>query len=104
MTASRQLTTKQKMVDVIQRMPDDATIDDAIDRLNLLKAVALGLRDVEEGRVHDHEEVFDELLNDGTNQVERPGKVRSPRTQAANRKRHARKGARLHPKIKGGSQ
>jgi predicted transcriptional regulator len=69
MTTSRQLTTKQKMVDVIQRMPEDATIDDAIARLNLLKAVAEGLRDVEEGRVYDHEKVFDELLNDGTNQA-----------------------------------
>ena len=40
MTTSHDLTTKKKIVDVIQRMPEDATIDDAINRLRLLKAVA----------------------------------------------------------------
>ncbi len=63
MTTSHDLTTKKKIVDVIQRMPEDATIDDAIYRLQLLKAVAEGLRDVEEGRVHDHDQVFNELLS-----------------------------------------
>ena len=36
MTTSHDLTTKKKIVDVIQRMPEDATIDDAINRLRLL--------------------------------------------------------------------
>ena len=63
MTTSHDLTTKKKIVDVIQRMPEDATIDDAIYRLHLLKAVAEGFRDVEEGRVHDHDPVFNELLS-----------------------------------------
>ena len=63
MTTSHDLTTKKKIVDVIQRMPEDATIDDAINRLRLLKAVAEGLQDVEEGRVHDHDQVFSELLS-----------------------------------------
>jgi predicted transcriptional regulator len=64
MVTSRELTTKAKMVDVIQRMPETATIEDAIYRLNVLKAVAEGLQDIEEGRIYDHDEVFDELLKD----------------------------------------
>jgi predicted transcriptional regulator len=61
---SRELRTKAKMLDVIQRMPEDGTIDDAIYRLGVLKAVAEGLEDAEQGRGRDHDEVFDELLND----------------------------------------
>lgn len=99
MTTSRELTTKRKILDVIQRMPEDATIDDAIERLNLLKGVAEGLRDVEEGRVRDHDEVFEELLNDGASQVEQPGKLRSARTQAENRKGYAKKSSRIRPKL-----
>jgi len=45
-------------------MPENSTIDDAIYRLGVLKAVSAGLKDAEEGRVFDHEELFDELLPD----------------------------------------
>jgi predicted transcriptional regulator len=61
MATSSEFRSKQKILDVIQRMPEDGTIDDAIYRLNLLKAVAEGLEDAEQGRVYDHDEVFDEL-------------------------------------------
>ena len=64
MVTSRELRTKAKMLDVIQRMPEDGTIDDAIYRLGVLKAVAEGIEAAEEGRFYDHDEVFDELLND----------------------------------------
>ena len=53
--------TKQKIVDVVQRMPEDGTIDDAIDRLKLLKAVAEGLKEAEEGGLYDHDDVFNTL-------------------------------------------
>ena len=103
MTASRDLITKRKILDVIQRMPENGTIDDAMQRLSLLKAVAQGLKDVEAGRVQDHDQVFDELLGDDAQDsdgVERSGKIRSARTQAANSKGLAKKGARLRPKAK----
>jgi hypothetical protein len=45
MVTSRELRTKAKILDVIQRMPEDGTIDDAIYRLGVLKAVAEGLED-----------------------------------------------------------
>jgi hypothetical protein len=64
MTTSRDLLTKAKMLDVIRRMPEDGTIDDAIERLRLLRAVAQGLKDAEEGNVIEHDQLFDELLNE----------------------------------------
>ena len=59
MATSHEFRSKQKILDVIQRMPEDGTIEDAIYRLNLLKAVAEGLEDAEKGREYDHDEVFD---------------------------------------------
>ncbi len=105
MTASHDLTTKEKIVDVVQRMPKDATIDDAIYRLNLLKAVAEGIRDVEEGRVHDHDQVFSELLKDhaqNSNRVGRSGKIGSARTKETDRKRSTKRSSGISPKVKRG--
>jgi predicted transcriptional regulator len=97
--------TKEKIVDVIQRMPEDSTIDDAINRLRLLKAVAEGLEDVEQGRVHDHDAVFNELLNDNaqnSSQMERSGKNGSARTKGTDSKRRSTKNSsRIHSKTKG---
>jgi hypothetical protein len=85
-------------------MPEDATIDDAIDRLQLLKAVAEGLRDVEEGRVYDHDEVFNELLNDhaqNSDGVERSGKNRPAGAKKPNRKRSTKRSSKVSSKVKG---
>ncbi len=103
MTTSRDLTTKEKIVDVVLRMPEDASIDDAINRLRLLKAVAEGLQDVEQGRVHDHDDVFNELLNDNaqnSNAMERSGKFRSAPTKGTDRKRNTKSSSRISPKAK----
>ena len=104
MTTSRELRSKHKMIDVIRRMPEDGTIDDAIYRLNLLKAVAQGLEAVEEGRVYDHDEVFDELLKDDTetSSLERTGKNGASRTKGSDRKDGAKRGSRVRSKVKRG--
>jgi predicted transcriptional regulator len=107
MTTSHELMSKKKIVDVIQRMPETATIDDAIERLTLLRAVAEGLSDAEEGRVHDHESVFDELLNDDAqiqSGLERPSKMGSSRVKAAHRKDSAKRRTRVSEKFKTGDE
>src|SRR5712692_7934562 len=105
MTTSHDLTTKKKIVDVIQRMPEDATIDDAIYRLNLLKAVAEGLRDVEAGRVYDHDELFDEIdAKNNTISVERAGGMGRARINETHRKRLARKRGGIRAKTKASHQ
>jgi hypothetical protein len=101
MTNSADLMTKKKILDVIQRMPEDGTIDDAIQRLELLKAVAQGMKDCEEGRVHDHDEVFAELLNENarnSSTLERSSKLGSKRNPATDRKGSTKRSRQVRSK------
>jgi predicted transcriptional regulator len=107
MVTSRELRSKAKMLDVIQRMPEDATIDDAIYRLGLLKAVAEGIESAEKGRLFDHDQVFDELLNDHAehpNSVDGAGKKGSARTKGTDRRIRAQNGTGVRQKTKGRRQ
>jgi hypothetical protein len=88
MTTSHDLLTKQKMLDVIQRMPEDATIDDAIYRLNFLKAVAEGLRDSEQGKGMEHEAFFQELENEEKSKVN----LDAPRPKRPSRNKEPHRG------------
>jgi predicted transcriptional regulator len=107
MTTAAELLTKQKIVEVMQRMPEGASIDDAIERLQLLKAVAAGLQDVEDGLVHDHDAVFAELLNDDApppNSLEQSGEARPARTAKAHRDHGAKGRTRVRAKTKESSR
>jgi len=55
------MTTKEKIRDVIERLPEDTTIDDAINALYLLQGVELGLKQADEGLVIPHDEVLRRL-------------------------------------------
>ena len=48
---------KQAAIDLIQRLPDDATTADIIDELYFKQQVDEGLRDVVEGRLISHKEL-----------------------------------------------
>ena len=48
---------KQAAIDLIQRLPDDATTADIIDELYFKQQVDKGLRDVVEGRLISHTEL-----------------------------------------------
>src|SRR5205807_180439 len=107
MTTSRELTSKESIVDCIQRMPEDATLDDAIERLKLLKAVAEGVKAAEEGRYVDHDELFDELLGkdaEDPNKVDGTRKSRSARAAETNHRRRPKKSARVRQKAKAGRE
>ncbi len=107
MVTSRELTTKAKILDVIERMPEDGTIDDAIDRLNVLKAIAEGLEDAEQGRARGADEVFEELLNDDaeyTNSLDGRSRTGSARVKTAYRGKQAKRRAGVRSKVKGGHQ
>jgi predicted transcriptional regulator len=45
------------ILDAVQRLPEDATIEDAMERLYFLQQIERGLADVEAGQVIPHEEV-----------------------------------------------
>ena len=50
-------TAKQNALEIIQNLPDEATYEDIMERLYFIQKVEAGLKDIEEGRVHTHEEV-----------------------------------------------
>ena len=50
-------TTKEAVIEMIQRMPDDASVADIMAELYLRKKVDEGLRQLDEGQSLEHQEV-----------------------------------------------
>jgi predicted transcriptional regulator len=55
-------TVKQRAIEALQTLPEDATIDDAIERLCLIAKVEEGLRQSDAGQLTDHDEVKKRFL------------------------------------------
>ena len=55
-------TAKHKVLDAIEKLPDDATFDDAIERIVFLAKIEEGLRQADLGQTVDHEEAKKRLL------------------------------------------
>ena len=55
-------TEKQRAIEALRTLPDDATIEDAIEQLCFIAKVEEGLRQSEAGRVVPHEEVKKQFL------------------------------------------
>ena len=58
------MTTKEKILSVIQSLDDDVSIDQAIDRLYLLRNIEIGIQQADAGDVIDHDEFMKQLEND----------------------------------------
>jgi predicted transcriptional regulator len=58
------VTAKQLLRDAVEQLPDDATVEDAMDRLYFLSKVARGLEAADRGDVVSHEEARRILLDD----------------------------------------
>ena len=52
------MTPKDKLLAFVNRFPDAVTRDEVLYRLDLYLNVELGLKDSEEGKVIDHDELF----------------------------------------------
>jgi predicted transcriptional regulator len=50
-------TTKQEVSDLLNRLPDDCTLEDVQYHLYVLQKIERGLKDIEGGRVYTQEEV-----------------------------------------------
>lgn len=50
-------TTKQEVSDLLNRLPDDCTLEDVQYHLYVLQKIERGLKDIEEGRIYTQEEV-----------------------------------------------
>jgi hypothetical protein len=51
------MTTKERILDVIQRLPDETSFDQAIYELELTRRIERGAREAERGDLFSHEEV-----------------------------------------------
>ena len=52
-----EITTKAKIVQAVSELPENATIEDAIERLVLLHKIEIGLQQVRDGKTAPLEEV-----------------------------------------------
>ena len=55
-------TAKQKVLEAIEKLPADATLEDAIERLVLLAKIERGLAELDAGQGIDHAEARRRLL------------------------------------------
>ena len=55
------MITKEKLIQVINKMPDRINIDDIIEEFVLLSKIEHGLADVEAGRVHSDKQVAEKM-------------------------------------------
>lgn len=55
------MTSKEKAIGVIQKLNDDVSLDEVIDRLYLLRKIELGIAQADADNVVEHEAFMDEL-------------------------------------------
>jgi hypothetical protein len=55
-------TTKQRILEAIEKLPADATVDDAIERLVFLAKVERGLAELDAGKGIEHVDVERRLV------------------------------------------
>ena len=55
------MKAKKTVRDLLDRLPDDCSLEDILYHLYVVRAVERGLSDVEAGRVMSHEEVEESL-------------------------------------------
>lgn len=90
------MTNKQKMQNLVGNMPEEITWHEVLYRVNLLIGVEQGLADCREGRLIDHDELFDRLeKEDEESQAALVGKSRKrpSRTKSVHRAGRPKNGA-----------
>ena len=55
------MTTKEKAVQAVQALPDDASLEDAMERLFLLAKIERGLQQADAGELIPHEKVKERM-------------------------------------------
>lgn len=61
------MTTKEKVISVINSLNDQLTLDEVIDRLYLLRKIELGIAQADAGETVEHDEFMAELERDVAN-------------------------------------
>ncbi len=55
------MTTKEKMLQAVQELPDDASVEDAMERLLLLSKIERGIKQADRGKTISHQSVKDRM-------------------------------------------
>ena len=55
------MTTKEKMLQMVEALPENASVEDAMERLLLLAKVERGLQQADAGQLIPHEKVKERL-------------------------------------------
>jgi predicted transcriptional regulator len=55
------MTTKERVLEAVKSLPDDAQVEDAMERLLVIAKIERGIEQAEAGRVVPHEEVKQHL-------------------------------------------
>jgi predicted transcriptional regulator len=55
---------KQKIIEMLQRLPDDIDYDRAIESIMVYRKIEIGLEQADRGEVIEHEELMRELLGE----------------------------------------
>ena len=55
------MTTKEKVIDLVEDLPDDASIEDAMERLLFLAKVERGIRQADAGQTLPHARVRERM-------------------------------------------
>ena len=56
------MTTKQKLMEAVQRLPDGISMKEAIRRIQFIEEIEESLREADAGMGTPHDEFMDELL------------------------------------------
>jgi predicted transcriptional regulator len=54
-------TFKQKIIDSIEKLPQDASLDDIMERIYFIHKIEVGLKQSEQGDVISHDEVLKKI-------------------------------------------
>jgi len=54
-------TLKQKIIDSIEKLPQDASLDDIMERIYFIHKIQVGLKQSEQGDVISHDEVLKKI-------------------------------------------
>jgi predicted transcriptional regulator len=55
------MTTKEKVIDAVRDLPDDASVEDAMERLLLLAKIERGIEQADSGQTTPHAEVKERM-------------------------------------------
>jgi len=55
------MTTKEKVVQIVEALPDDASIEDAMERLFLLAKIERGIQQADAGQLIPHDQVKERM-------------------------------------------